>query len=892
MNFVAKTALIVKPANILLLLSLLVLQACSGGSGGGSSDREEVTNNNNVDNFIYSGPVAANSEIQNFKTAFYDNAVIRCGSCHTRGGVGTVAFVDNDDVNFAWEEAKTVANLLDPGASEVVNRVNNGHNCWLSSNASCAAAMTGYIERWAQGASQAVSTVTLIPRTPQALSGLKIMPANYAAAAADVSFDLTAEPELMYLLNSYCADCHTGTSSTPQSPYFASDDTAIAYAALKGLVNLSTPANSRFVIKLQNLHNCWSNDCEADAAVMEAAISRLADDLPVVDVDENLVISAAQIIEKDGIIASGGGRFEDDVIAKWEFREGEGSQVADTSGVQPETPLTVLGDFEWVGGWGVRLDEGRVQAAVSGSTKLYDRIAVAGEYSIEAWVAPNNVTQEDAWIIGYAGGPSSRNTLLTQTLYNYDFYNRSLVNPVSDGGPAVSTADADEVAQATLQHVVLTYDPLNGRKIYVNGVDTGVVDDLGGGGLSNWSNAFALVMGNDFSGTAPWAGVIRMVAVHSRSLTPEQIVQNYDVGVGQKYFLMFSVSSLLDDEGVCHVVDSEGTRTDYCYVVFQVSQFDSFSYLFSEPRFVNINPEAGNSLNFELKGISLGINGQLARTGQGFVNINTVINGSQFTMDDQPLQPSGSIVPLENGPDSDVFFLAFDSINAIDDQRTFEVPGAFAYLYTDGEFARIGMRSFDEVNQSFSWLTGIPIDSPVVSTITDKTVSQTFDTVRRSLASVSDFQTYMASHQMAVTQLAGAYCDALVEDTSLRAQLFNDGSPFDFNQAVEAVSDAQWSSQVIYPMIDRFYATGLESQPSRSADGDSGDGMADRGDVHAELLKLITDSNDDAASELTVDGKSDGLKYCATAPCPAGRTAEVVKAVCTTVLASAPAMIK
>lgn len=869
------------------------LQACSGGSGGGGSDREATQSGNDVSSFVYDGPVPANSDIQNFKTAFYDNVVIRCGSCHTSGGAGTTAFVDNDDVNVAWEEAKTVANLLDPGASELVTRLENGHNCWLNSNASCASSMTGYIERWAQGVSQATTSVTLLPRTPQELAGLKILPLSFAEASNEISSDLTAEPELMFLLNTYCSDCHSGTAATPQAPYFASDNATIAYAAMAGKIDLSNPANSRFVIRLANRHNCWSSDCDADAAVIENAITRLADELPEVNVDPDLVISMAQVLENDGIIASGGGRFETDVIGKWEFREGEGTQVADTSGVQPEMPLTVLGDFQWFGGWGVRLENGRVQAAVSGSTKLYDRIAIAGEYTIEAWVAPNNVTQEDAWIVGYAGGPASRNTLLTQTMYNYDFYNRSSANAESDGGPATSTADADEIAQASLQHVVLTYDPINGRKIYVNGVDTGVVDAEGPGNLSNWSNSFALVLGNDFSGGSPWAGVIRMVAVHSRALSPEQIVQNYDVGVGQKYFLMFSVSDLLTDEEACNAEDEQNQPIDYCYVVFEVGQFDTTSYLFSAPRFVNINPDQPDAdIDFELKGIYLGINGQLARTGQGFVNINTAVSGNSFTIDDEPLQQAGTIVPLENGPENDVFFLAFEEINGELDGTSSPVIEDFGYNYPNAKFAQIGLRTFDEVNRSFSWITGIPIDSNAVSGITGKTISQTFTTVRRSLASVSDFQTYMASHQMAVTQLAGAYCDALVEDAGLRAPFFNDGTAFDFSAAVESVADSAWSDQIIYPLIDKVFATGLDSQPNRALDGDASDGLADRGDVHDELLNLITDSNDAAAYELSVDGKRDGLKYCSTDPCPAGRTAEVVKAVCTTVLASAPALVK
>ena len=867
------------------LTTILLLQACSGGSGGGASERAPVVTNTDLTGFTYEGPVPANSDIQHFKTTFYDNAVIRCGSCHTTGGVGTTAFTDTDNVNVAYEQAQRLANLNDPGASELVRRLESGHNCWLNSNASCASAMTGYIERWAQGATQSQSSVALSPRVPQPLAGLKILPATFAEANSQLNVDITAEPELVFLLRTYCAGCHAGSASTPQSPFFASDNDATAYTAMAGKIDLATPANSRFVVRLRNSHNCWSNSCDSDAQVIQNAIGRLSDDLPEVSVDSNLVISAAQILDSDGIIASGGGRFETDVIAKWEFREGEGDQVADTSGVQPETPMTVVGQFDWVGGWGVRLDGGRVQAAVSGSAKIHERLATAGEYSIEAWVAPNNVTQEDAWIIGYAGGPQDRNVLLTQTLYNYDFYNRSSANAESNGGPATSTADADEIAQATLQHLVLTYDPVNGRKIFVNGEDAGVVDEQGPGNLSNWSSEFALVMGSDFAGSSKWSGVIRMVALHSKALTQQQIMQNYDVGVGEKFFLMFSVADLLPNEPACKATDAGGNQTDYCYIVFEVSQFDSFSYVFSAPRFANINPEQPDAdIDFDLKGIYLGMNGQLVRNGQGFVNVNTAVSGNSFTIEDDPLLEGGSIVPLENGPENDVFFLAFEEIDGAVDQTVEPAPGAFGFLFADLEIVTIGLRTFDEVNLNYSSLTGVPIDSAAVSNITGKTVSQTYASVRRSLASVADFQTYMASHQMAVTQLAGAYCDAVVEDSSLRAQLFTDGSnPFNFSAPVASVADSTWSDQVIYPLVDKVFGTGLDKSQPNSA--------ANRTAVHDELLTLITDPRDDSSNERVPDGKQDGLKFC-NGSCPAGRTAEVVKAVCTTVMASAPALIK
>lgn len=910
---------IIKPWRLpLVIVVLALLQACSGGSGSSGSERPNDISADILTNVVYSGPAPQNSDVILFREQFYDNVVPVCGSCHTTGGSGSTAFVDLDDVNVAYQEALTVVNLVDPSASDVVTRLVNGHNCWLASNAACATEMTGNIERWAAGADSSTSTVNLSPRSAQAVDQLKILPptlgeynSNIASSGADLPnidpADAGTDGQVLDLLQTYCSDCHSGTADTPQAPFFASDNHAVAYAAMVGKVDVNDPASSRFVVRLAAQHNCWTT-CDSDAATMQAAIQTLSDDLPLVELDPGLVVSMAQILEEDGIIASAGGRFEDNIIAKWEFREGEGTLVADTSGVQPTVPLTIVGEFEWFGGWGVRLQgEGRIQGSVAGSSKLYQRLTAVGEYSIEAWVVPNNVTQEDAWIFSYAGGPEDRNLLLTQTLYNYDFYNRSSANQSADGGPASSTEDDDEIAQASLQHVVLTYDQTNGRKIYVNGIDTGVVDEDGPGDLSNWSDAFAVVLGNNFAGTAPWQGVVRMAAVHSRALTPEQILQNKEVGVGQKFFLMFSVADHVTDSA-CRV-----DTTDYCYIVFEVSQFDSTSYLFREPRFVNINPDQPDAnIDFNIDGIYLGINGQLARTGQGFVNVSTMVSGNSFTIEDEPLQTAGTIIPIENGPANDVFFLAFGDINGRSDSTTAPVIGSYSYGYAvdpvaGEESVGLGMRTFDEVNRSFSWITGVPIDSASVSAATGKTVSETFDNVRRSLPSVADFQTYMASHQMAVIQLAAAYCDALVEDDTLRDQLFTDGAPLDLSTPVASVSNADWENKLVVPLVNRVYGTwdnaagsaheGLQSQPNRPDDGGGLEGTDPRADIDAltdRLMTMITNnSNDDVANGRRLDdGKNDGLIYCTGGACPAGRTAEVVKATCTAVLSSAGTTLK
>src|SRR5690606_9088498 len=195
--------------------------------------------------------------------------------------------------------------------------------------------------------------------------------------------------------------------------------------------------------------------------------------------------------------------------------------------------------------------------------------SATGEYSIEAWVAPGAVTQEDARIVSYSGSATARNFTMGQTLYSYDFYARSSATD-ANGAPQLSTADADRRPQATLQHVVMTFDPVNGRRIYVNGEFTGDLDAQGGGVLGDWDNSFALVLGAEVNNNHQWTGVIRLVAIHDRALTLEQVQQNFAAGVGEKFFLLFGVGHLID------VAQS--------YIMFDASQYDNHGYLFNNPK--------------------------------------------------------------------------------------------------------------------------------------------------------------------------------------------------------------------------------------------------------------------------------------------------------------------
>ncbi len=144
-------------------------------------------------------------------------------------------------------------------------------------------------------------------------------------------------------------------------------------------------------------------------------------------------------------------------------------------------------------------------------------IQATGEFSIEAWVAPALVAVNNSYMVSYSGGDTTRNFTLGQTNQDYDFMLRSLEHR-TDRLPQLQTPDAAMALQASLQHVVLTYDPVNGRQIYVNGVLVPVADPQKGGTIANWDSTFALVLGNEVSGDRSWQGLIKFVAIHSRSM--------------------------------------------------------------------------------------------------------------------------------------------------------------------------------------------------------------------------------------------------------------------------------------------------------------------------------------------------------------------------------------
>lgn len=871
---VLKATSVARSLRILLAVPLL---AALVGCGSGSSTPTTTNPNTNTGNgsggtFAYKGEKpASNPDIKKFETELWINLAPEdhCGGCHSDSTAKqSPMFARGDDINLAYEAviSNNLVSLANPSQSHIVDKVSKGHHCWLKDPVACGDTITTWITKWAGQAGTTANAVVLKAPAVKDIGNTKAFPKD------STGFATTVYP----LLTQYCSRCHSDSALTKQQPYFASSDVAAAYEAAKTKMRLDSPKDSRFVLRLgTDFHNCWG-DCVANSQEMLAAIQAYSDSLTPVTIDPALVVSKAVGLS-DAFVLTSGGRIDTNLIAKYEFKTGKGTTAYDTSGIAPSADLNLTGNVAWSSAWGIKIrDGGRAQATTASSRKFFDLLSGSGEYSIEAWIIPDNVTQggndnNPARIVTYSGSNMSRNFTLGQYEYNYDFLNRTTksdANGLSLKGKSFQTKDAEKRLQATLQHIVVTFDATNGRRIYVNGEDTGITkdkltnDDLDKTAtLKDWDANFALAVGNEAgSGNTTetnWSGNMRFLGIHKRAMSAADIAANYKVGVGAKYLLLFNISELLD---------SDPAKYSGSYLVFEVQQFDDYGYLFANPFFTNLDGKTIDS-DVALQGVRIGINGEEAPVGQVFANLNTTLNSSKMetTGDNkgrQYLSSLGTVIASKNGPDTDQFFITFDKIGS----KTYARPAPAIQAPTpsadiDGQ-PLIGLHRFAEINATLSALTSVPQNNTAVNT--------TYLKVQQQLPTLANIDGFLAAQQMGITQLTVAYCNALVDDSSARAAYF---TGFDFTKPISTAFDTTGRSQVIEPLLTHLLAREIAQSAGRPTIALST--QADPALLRAELNQLVTK-----------------MTSCGADCDPNKRTLTAVKATCSAALGSAVMLLQ
>jgi hypothetical protein len=131
----------------------------------------------------------------------------------------------------------------------------------------------------------------------------------------------------------------------------------------------------------------------------------------------------------------------------------------------------------------------------------------------------------------------------------------------------------------------------------------------------------------------------------------------------------------------------------------------------------------------------------------------------------------------------------------------------------------IGVRTFEQLNQSMSRITGVPT--------TNSGVRSTYLQVQQQLPPVPAIEAFLASHQTGVAQLAIKYCSVMVDTPVTRAAFFPALNPA-VAPAVQ-FADAAGKDILVTPLLQKAVGTGIASQPAD---------LAIRTELHALVARL------------------------------------------------------
>ena len=571
--------------------------------------------------------------------------------------------------------------------------------------------------------------------------------------------------------NNSCMFCH---SNDPDNDpiQFAVNDAAASYALAsgQGLFNIAVPNQSSFYLRPASDHNCVPN-CERIADEYLAAITAMAAELNAGGGNNNngnIVASAttnfSQVVE--GSIP----RADANMITLFAFGEGTGNTTVGTSNVGADITLNLEGT-EWDPQGGLINVSGKAQASLADSQKLFNLLSGGNQFSVEAWVIPENTTQTGpARIVSYSINTGRRNFTLGQQVAQYDSRVQTINSGANGSNPTLRTEDA---VVTELTHVVMTYDNMaGGRKLYVNGQLA--AEEALQGDMLNWQDDNLFVLGNEVTNDRLWRGTFKMVAIHNTALNGAQVGQNFEAGAGAITSLRFDVASVLGVPG---------------YIEMQAYEMDPFSYVFARPKLVT------DATGVQVKNMRIAVNNNVPVAMQSFRRVNMMVNQSG-----QEISPLGALIPSVNGAALDQLSLQFEvlggqtgSTESIG-QPTPPIPPA------DVAEPDVGVRTFSQVHDTMAAITGISQN--------DRDVRDRYDALRDQLPPTADALGFGGAQQIAIQRLATTYCGEIINNNGRCRNFFNDN-----NCAIAAGE----KDAIAGTVIDKTAGVNLANQPDRTA---------------------------------------------------------------------------
>lgn len=571
-----------------------------------------------------------------------------------------------------------------------------------------------------------------------------------------------------------CALCHNG--SNLQAIPFAVADVASSYAIVEaqGLKNLAAPVQSSVYQRPLTNHNCGALCPTIAADVLQAIEAWAAQSTAGAGGggnNGNLLASATTNFSQ--VVQGSVPRADANMITLFAFDEGAGTTAVGSSNVGADITLNLTGT-EWDPQGGLRNISGKAQASLTDSQKLFNLLSGGNQFSVEAWVIPDDVNQTGpARIVSYSIDTGRRNFTLGQTNTQYVSRVQTINTGPNGSNPELTTEN--DVLNTELTHVVMTYDNLSGgRKIYVNGQLA--AEEALQGDMLNWQDDNLFVLGNEVTNNRLWKGVFKMVAIHNKALNGAEVAQNFDAGAGAITSLRFDVASILGAPG---------------YIEMQAYELDPFAYVFARPKLVS------DVTGVQVKNMRVAVNNVAPVAAQAFRRVDVMV-----TQSGQEISELGAVIPSELGVASDQFRLEFEVLGGQTGSTEAIAPATPPLPPADVAEPDVGVRTFSQVHDTMAALTGISQG--------DRDVSDRYNDLRDQLPPTSDVLGFGSAQQIAIQRLATTYCGEVVgTNNNARCRTF-----FNDDNCAIAAGEKDAIAGTVY---DKIIGTNLANQPDRTA---------------------------------------------------------------------------
>jgi hypothetical protein len=226
-----------------------------------------------------------------------------------------------------------------------------------------------------------------------------------------------------------------------------------------------------------------------------------------------------------------GNRVTASLIAAYDFKEGSGTTINDISGVSTTLNLTIqdTSAIEWKKE-GLYIKKPTDITSVVPASKIIDSCKLSNELSIEMWVSPKYLTQgntSSSSIISLSIADQFRNFALQQIGSRYEGRVRTTETSNNAFPPTVTS---NGIVKNSLTHLVLTRASNGIIKLYVDGNQKSS-DSVAGDFLNSWSATHLLAIGGTSWGGERWLGTFHYTSIYNRSLSDNEIINNYSLGI-------------------------------------------------------------------------------------------------------------------------------------------------------------------------------------------------------------------------------------------------------------------------------------------------------------------------------------------------------------------------